>query len=132
MAQSEVPKYAIIKPLRTISNGVWSVYSVVEKPAAADALSSLASLGRYVLSPSTFEVLSTTGHGVSGEIQLADGVNKMAQAGQVAARRFDGTHYDCGDKLRYVMAVIHKALQNEIMGTDIADFLKGLGFLRQP
>ena len=47
----------------------------------------------------------------------------MALAGQVVARRFDGTRFDCGDKLGYVRAVIHAALQNETTVADVADFL---------
>ena len=130
VAPSDVSKYGIIAPLETISDGVWGVGCVVEKPAAADAPSSLASFGRYVLAPSVFDVLATTGRGAGGEIQLADAVNQLALAGQVVARRFDGTRFDCGDKLGYVKAVIHAALQNETTGADVADFLEGLGFAR--
>jgi UTP--glucose-1-phosphate uridylyltransferase len=130
VARSEVSKYGIIAPLGTISDGIWGVGRVVEKPAAADAPSSLASFGRYVLAPSVFDVLAATGRGAGGEIQLADAINQMAHQGQVVARRFGGTRFDCGDKLGYVRAVIHAALQSEATVADVTDFLEGLGFAR--
>ena len=130
VARSDVSKYGIIEPLGTISDGIWGVGRVVEKPAAADAPSRLASFGRYVLAPSVFDVLAATGRGAGGEIQLAHAIDQMARAGQVVARRFDGTRFDCGDKLGYVRAVIHAALENETTVADVADFLEGLGFAR--
>lgn len=131
VTQADVSKYGIIAPNEEVSDGVWGVGRMVEKPASADAPSNLASFGRYVLSPRVFEVLSGTGRGAGGEIQLADAINHMAQDGHVVARRFDGIRYDCGDKLGYVKAVLQAAVKSETMGADVADFLVGLGFTRE-
>lgn len=131
VAPADVRKYGIIAPTEALSDGVWGVGRLVEKPAAEDAPSSLASFGRYVLSPRVFDFLAATGRGAGGEIQLADAINQMAQYGQVVARRFDGTRYDCGDKFGYVKAVLSAAVKSETMGSDVAAFLDSLGFERR-
>ncbi|WGH79464.1 UTP--glucose-1-phosphate uridylyltransferase [Jannaschia ovalis] len=75
----------------------------VEKPDPADAPSTLAAVGRYVLSPAIFDVLRGTGEGAGGEIQLTDAI---AALGRIAAFRFSGTRYDCGDKDGIVAATL--------------------------
>ena len=94
------------------------------------APSRLASFGRYVLSSRIFDILGTLGRGAGDEMQLAVAINRLAQEGDVVARRFDGTRYDCGDKLGYVKAVSHAALQSGEMGCDVGRFLAELGFFQ--
>lgn len=124
----EVSKYGIVAPSGLISDAMWTVAGLVEKPTLASAPSRLASFGRYVLSPTVFDILAATGRGTGGEIQLADAINKMAAEGGVIARQFDGVRYDCGDKLGYVKAVIHAALATEALHPDIEALLQSFGF----
>jgi len=83
--------------------------AIVEKPAPADAPSTLAVVGRYLLTPTIFELLETTGRGAGGEIQLTDAISDLLGHEPVHAYRFDGTRYDCGSKLGYVRATIAAA-----------------------
>jgi len=80
------------------------VSGIVEKPQPADAPSTLAVVGRYVLSSSIFDYLEKLGKGAGGEIQLTDGIAALLQAERVLAYRYAGQRYDCGSKLGYLQA----------------------------
>jgi len=80
------------------------VSDIVEKPAPEVAPSTLAVVGRYVLSGSIFDYLENLGTGAGGEIQLTDGIAALMQAERVLAYRYDGQRYDCGSKLGYLEA----------------------------
>ncbi len=80
------------------------VTGMVEKPSPAEAPSTLAVVGRYVLRPEVFTELETTPRGRGGEIQLTDAIARRVAAGEVIARRFSGTRYDCGSKTGWLQA----------------------------
>lgn len=84
--------------------------AIVEKPDPADAPSTLAVVGRYLLTPRIFDLLETTGRGAGGEIQLTDAISDLLEYEPVYAHRFEGTRYDCGSKLGYVRATVDSAL----------------------
>jgi UTP--glucose-1-phosphate uridylyltransferase len=88
------------------------VSGIVEKPQPADAPSTLAVVGRYVLSPSIFGYLETIGKGAGGEIQLTDGIAALMQAERVLAYRYAGQRYDCGSKLGYLQAMTAMGLKH--------------------
>jgi UTP--glucose-1-phosphate uridylyltransferase len=75
----------------------------VEKPAIGTAPSTLAAVGRYILSQTVFEALETTTRGAGGEIQLTDAI---AASGRIHAFRFSGTRFDCGDRDGIVEATL--------------------------
>ncbi len=83
--------------------------AIVEKPAPAEAPSTLAVVGRYLLTPRIFDLLETTGRGAGGEIQLTDAISDLLAHEPVHAFRFQGTRYDCGNKLGYIRATIDVA-----------------------
>ena len=85
---------------------------IVEKPAPADAPSTLAVVGRYLLTPKIFELLETTGRGAGGEIQLTDAIADLLAHESVYASRFSGQRYDCGNKLGYIRATLAVARQD--------------------
>ena len=95
---------------------------IVEKPAPDEAPSSLAVVGRYLLTPGVFAKLQTTGRGAGGEIQLTDAIADLLVDQTVRAYRFAGTRYDCGNKLGYVQANIDYALADP----ELAAGLRGL------
>ncbi|MDM7855531.1 UTP--glucose-1-phosphate uridylyltransferase GalU [Cellulomonas alba] len=104
------------------------VTALVEKPAAADAPSNLAIIGRYVLSPAVFEVLESTEPGRGGEIQLTDALATLAdmpaeQGGGVYGVVFRGRRYDTGDRLDYLKAVVRVAADREDLGPDFRAWL---------
>jgi UTP--glucose-1-phosphate uridylyltransferase len=80
------------------------VHGIVEKPKPEDAPSTLAVVGRYVLSGRIFDYLENLGTGAGGEIQLTDGIAALMKDERVLAYRYDGTRYDCGSKLGYLKA----------------------------
>ena len=105
-----------------------TVIDLVEKPAAADAPSTLAVIGRYVLDPSVFDVLRETGPGAGGEIQLTDALRVLAtrpaaQGGGVRGIVFRGRRYDTGDRLSYLQAVIALALERDDLGPPLRTWL---------
>ncbi|WP_404384881.1 UTP--glucose-1-phosphate uridylyltransferase [Caenispirillum salinarum] len=97
---------------------------LVEKPKPADAPSRLAIIGRYVLDPRVFDALETQGAGSGGEIQLTDAMNATIGKMPFHGLRFDGTRYDCGDKVGFLKANIAYALNRADMGSQVADVLK--------
>ena len=71
---------------------------IVEKPDPADAPSTLAVVGRYVLEAAIFDHLRSTKRGAGNEIQLTDGIASLMRERAVYAHRYEGTRYDCGNK----------------------------------
>ncbi|MHA7303404.1 UTP--glucose-1-phosphate uridylyltransferase GalU [Pseudarthrobacter sp. MDT1-22] len=104
------------------------VNSLVEKPAADEAPSNLAVIGRYVLHPSVFGVLENTEPGRGGEIQLTDALQTLAagegEGSGVYGVVFKGRRYDTGDKLSYLKAVITLASERVEFGDDLKTWLK--------
>lgn len=100
------------------------VRNIVEKPSPAEAPSTLAVVGRYVLQPRIFELLEQTGAGSGGEIQLTDAIAKLLEEDQVHAYRFHGTRFDCGSHLGLIEATIRFALDHEQLSAGAARAMK--------
>ena len=96
---------------------------IVEKPNPEDAPSTLAVVGRYVLTPRIFHHLARIGKGSGGEIQLTDGIAALLAEEQVLAYRYQGTRYDCGSKLGYLQATVELALKHAEVGEGFARYL---------
>jgi len=90
-----------------------AIQRIVEKPDPADAPSTLAVVGRYILPASIFDHLERTGKGAGGEIQLTDAIASLIKESQVDAYRFKGTRFDCGTHIGLVEATIRFALDHE-------------------
>lgn len=86
---------------------------IVEKPKPEDAPSTLAVVGRYILTPRIFELLASTAPGAGGEIQLTDAIARLLQEECVDAYRFRGTRFDCGTHIGLIEATIRYALDHE-------------------
>ena len=99
------------------------VNAIVEKPAPEQAPSTLAVVGRYVLTPRVFSCLETIGKGAGGEIQLTDGIEALMQHEAVLAYRYQGRRFDCGSKLGYLQASVEIGLQHAETGAAFADWL---------
>jgi len=99
------------------------IRSIVEKPKPADAPSTLAVVGRYVLTPSIFAHLERIGRGSGGEIQLTDGIGALMGEEAVYAHRFAGKRYDCGSKLGYLQATVEYALAHPQLGREFGKYL---------
>ena len=101
----ETNKYGIIAG-NQLNNETWRLESMVEKPDPAQAPSTQAVVGRYVLEPEIFEYLRQTGKGAGGEIQLTDGIAAMLNDRAVFGHQYDGTRYDCGNKQGFFSATV--------------------------
>jgi len=95
------------------------ITAMVEKPAPEQAPSTLAVVGRYVLSPRVFDLLEATQPGAGGEIQLTDAIARLAAQDSVLAYRFQGTRFDCGSRIGLVEATIRYALDHESMSEKV-------------
>jgi len=91
------------------------ITGVVEKPDPADAPSTLAVVGRYLLPATIFDQLEHTGRGSGGEIQLTDAIADLLNQTRIDAWRFQGTRFDCGTHLGLVEATIRFALDHEVI-----------------
>ena len=105
VAPDQVNKYGIVSG-DAVGERVYQVKDLVEKPAIGSAPSTMAILGRYIITPGIFEVLEHTGKGAGGEIQLTDGLKTLAAMEKMVAYDFVGNRYDVGDKLGFLQATV--------------------------
>jgi UTP--glucose-1-phosphate uridylyltransferase len=102
------------------------VSGIVEKPQPDEAPSTLAVVGRYVLSGAIFNYLENLGTGTGGEIQLTDGIAALMRAERVLAYRYAGQRYDCGSKLGYLKATAAMGLKHPETAEGFREFLQQL------
>ena len=124
----EVPRehtrqYGIVK---TDGGEPGVVRAIVEKPQPEDAPSTLAVVGRYILTPRIFHHLAKVQAGAGGEIQLTDGIAALLKEQKVLAYRFKGKRYDCGSKLGYLQAMVEYGKKHPETGAAFTAYLKSL------
>ena len=124
--RQDTDKYGIVSLEREVAPRIGKVSHIVEKPKPDKAASTLAVVGRYLLSASIFEDLAKIGKGAGGEIQLTDGIARLMQREDVYAFEFEGKRYDCGSKLGYLQATVEYALKHPTLGHDFAGYLREL------
>jgi len=128
VALMEVPKDSIslygCAAVEDVGGDVVRVTGLVEKPSVEEAPSSLAVLGRYVLSPSVFAILRTTQPGRGGEVQLTDALQELIATEPVHGVVFRGRRYDTGDRLDYLKAVVRLAADREDLGPPLLAWLR--------
>jgi UTP--glucose-1-phosphate uridylyltransferase len=105
---------------------LFEVRDLVEKPKFEDAPSNLAIIGRYVLTPTIFEMLSSITPGSGGELQLTDGLRALLKKEKIYGFTFEGKRHDAGDKLGFLKATVEFALKREDLGGDFRAYLETL------
>jgi UTP--glucose-1-phosphate uridylyltransferase len=125
VARNETDKYGIVAA-QPLDGRVSRVERIVEKPRPAEAPSTLAVVGRYLLTPDVYRCLETTGRGAGGEIQLTDGSAALLATETVLAYAFEGKRYDCGSKLGYLEATVEFALRHPELGDAFGNYLTQL------
>jgi UTP--glucose-1-phosphate uridylyltransferase len=106
---------------------VHDVIDLVEKPRPEEAPSNLAIIGRYILTPTIFDVLNKTELGTGGELQLTDGLRGLLKAGEkIYGYTFEGKRHDTGDKLGFLKATVEFALKRSDLGGPFAEYLRSL------
>lgn len=125
VAREDVYKYGIVEG-KHIENNVYKVKDLIEKPDVDEAPSNIAILGRYIITPKIFEILSTIEPGKGGEIQLTDALKKLSLQEAIYAYDFEGRRYDVGDKLGFLEATIEFALRKDEIKNDFEKYILGI------
>lgn len=107
-----------------ISEQVFEVTDLVEKPKPEDAPSDLAIIGRYILTPEIFPILAEQQPGTGGEIQLTDAIRTLSAEEAIYGCKFSGQRHDCGDKLGFLKATVDMALKREEFNGEFAEYLR--------
>lgn len=118
-------KYGIIKP-KQISERIFQVEDMVEKPGPEKAFSDLGILGRYVFSTEIFDAIKKTEPDKRGEIQITDAIRLLLETQPVYGYLFEGKRYDAGDKLGFIEATIDLALKRPEFSQRLREYLKEL------
>jgi UTP--glucose-1-phosphate uridylyltransferase len=127
----EVPReqtgsYGIVSPEDPKAE-VSAIRAIVEKPSPKEAPSTLAVVGRYVLTPAIFDLLAAARPGRGGEIQLTDAIAALLAKERVLAMGIGGRRFDCGSKLGYLKATVELGLRHAEIGKAFADYLRQRG-----
>jgi UTP--glucose-1-phosphate uridylyltransferase len=109
-----------------VSDGVFKIKDMVEKPPAPEAPSDLAIIGRYILTPDIFDEIERTGAGAGGEIQITDAMRSLLKKRPFYAMRFVGTRHDAGDKLGFLIATVEFALKRPDLAPQFVEYLRSL------
>jgi len=112
---ADTASYGIVEG-EPIRDDIVRVTRMVEKPRPEEAPSTLAIIGRYILTPDIFDLIATTPPGRNGEVQITDALNEQARRGCVMAYRFKGRRFDCGSVAGYVEATNHVYQQGMTAG----------------
>jgi UTP--glucose-1-phosphate uridylyltransferase len=121
--RAETRQYGIVSVSPSAPN-LDRIDAIVEKPEPDVAPSTLAVVGRYILSGRIFDHLEGLGRGAGGEIQLTDGIAALMQHESILAYRYAGTRYDCGSKLGYLKATIDMGLKHPETGPAFRQYLQ--------
>jgi UTP--glucose-1-phosphate uridylyltransferase len=124
VAAEATESYGIVESeAEPVGGGVSRITRMIEKPKPGTTSSTLAVVGRYVLSPRIFHHLRAMPPGAGGEIQLTDGIARLLGEERVLAYEFEGRRYDCGSKLGYLEATVDYALRHPEVGEAFAQYL---------
>ena len=123
--KENVDKYGIVDGVQ-ISDKVYKVNNLVEKPRVDLAPSNVAILGRYIITPEIFDILDNTKPGKGGEIQLTDALKTLIESQEMNAYIFEGRRYDVGDKLGFLQATVEFALKRDELKVPFMEYLQTL------
>ncbi|HVK54569.1 MAG TPA: UTP--glucose-1-phosphate uridylyltransferase GalU [Burkholderiales bacterium] len=121
--RKDANQYGIVAS-EALGDRIHKLSGIVEKPAPADAPSTLAVAGRYILKPRIFHYLEQISTGAGGELQLTDAIAALLQEERVLAYEFDGARYDCGNKLGYLQATVAYGQRHKEIGPEFSAYLR--------
>ena len=126
VAPEKVSSYGIVAGKEIAGSKLLKVSDMIEKPELSEAPSNIAVLGRYIISPTVFELLEHTAPGKGGEVQLTDALKQLAMVEPVWAYCFEGKRYDVGDKQGFLKATVEFALRRPDLGGPFRSYLEEL------
>lgn len=121
--RDKVESYGVIAG-RPITDGLYLIEDLVEKPKPEEAPSNLAIAARYALSPDIFDYIARTPPGKNGEIQLTDAMRLMLKDRAMYGLVLDGQRFDIGNKLDFLKTNVAFGLNHPELGADFRAFLK--------
>jgi UTP--glucose-1-phosphate uridylyltransferase len=119
----QVHRYGVVRVGETVGKA-FQIDGMIEKPKREDAPSNLIISGRYILQPEIFAEISKQKPGSGGEIQVTDGMIGLMREQPFFGLKFEGTTYDCGDKLGFLAANVAYGLEHEDLGGPFKSVLK--------
>ena len=122
--KKDADKYGMADIGGEVSDRVFKLNGLVEKPGEKKTPSVYASVGSYLLTPDIIPLIAKEKIGVGGEIVLADSINELAQKDEVYGCFIDGIWHDTGDQLKYLQAVVDVALESPKYSKAFSDNLK--------
>lgn len=126
--KNAVDRYGIIQGAE-VEKGVYQVSHIVEKPEVHESPSTLAIVGRYILTWEVLEELVKQNPADDGEIRTSHALRDALSRTSVYAYKFEGRRFDCGNKLGWLKANVYLGLQDEEIGNEFDLFLKGVKLL---
>lgn len=127
IALKDVPKEEISSygcaDVQTAEDGLVRINGIVEKPAVEEAPSTLAVMGRYILTPDIFDLLENTKPGKGGEIQLTDALATLIKESELYGFPFTWGRFDIGKKIDFLRATVELALERPDLGPEFRQFL---------
>ena len=123
VAPDATGSYGIVEVEGAMTERLAPIRRIIEKPRPGTTTSTLAVVGRYVLSPRIFHHLRTMPAGAGGEIQLTDGIARLLDDERVLAYEFEGRRYDCGSKLGYLEATVDFGVRHPEVGEAFSRYL---------
>jgi UTP--glucose-1-phosphate uridylyltransferase len=126
--EGELKNYGVVSVGEGVGGGdrVFPTDGMVEKPKPGTAPSNFTILGRYILQPEIFDILSAKETGAGGEIQITDAMIRLMQTQPFYAYRYEGRSFDCGSKLGFLLANVAYALERPDLGDAFAARIKKL------
>jgi UTP--glucose-1-phosphate uridylyltransferase len=118
----EIQNYGVIDG-EDVGNRTYRLNKIVEKPAPGTEPSNLAIVGRYIITPEIFEILANITPTKDGEIRLSNAYEQYIKTNAMYAHAFDGTWYDCGNKLEFLKATVELGKQHPEVGPAFTKFL---------
>ena len=128
----DVSSYGVVKIDEAAGNlgrGVYRIADLVEKPRREEAPSTLAIIGRYILTPDIFDSLKAIASDRTGEIQLTNGLRHLLRSRPIYAYEIDGVRHDTGNKLGFLKAVVYFALKRPDLAEPFRKYLESLATL---
>jgi UTP--glucose-1-phosphate uridylyltransferase len=123
VTKEDVTHYGIVGGTQ-ISNTIWEVTELIEKPAIRESPSNLAVAGRYILTPEIFKAIERTPKGKNEEIQLTDALQILLRRESIYSCVIEGKRHDVGNKMGYLKTTVEFALKRKEFAKPFLQFLK--------
>ncbi|KKW46196.1 MAG: UTP--glucose-1-phosphate uridylyltransferase [Candidatus Liptonbacteria bacterium RIFCSPLOWO2_01_FULL_56_20] len=122
--RNEVKHYGVVKAVK-VSKNVYEIKDIVEKPNPKEAPSNLIIVGKYIITPSVFEELrKLKRESRGGEVRMADALKNLLKRRPIYGLQFEGTRYDCGNKMGFLRATVDFALKHPSIKKELRKYLK--------